>query len=362
MQIDQLKEKIKEFKRLELKLADPEILANQNEYRKLTVEYSNMKPVIENIEKLITISDQIEENIEIAKSADQELKQMAITEKSELEEEQQVLIKSIMIQMLPEDPNDSSDIIFEIRAGTGGEEAALFVSDLFRMYKRYAESNNFKVEVIDYHQTELGGYKEMIFGIKGNKPFKLFKLESGTHRVQRVPSTESNGRIHTSAVTVAVLPEVENVEVDISEKDLKIDIFHASGAGGQNVNNVATAVRMTHIPTGIVVSCQDERSQHKNKEKAKRILKARLYDKQITEQKNSISKYRKDQIGSGDRSQRIRTYNFPESRITDHRINLTLYRLEDIMNGNLDLILIPLHEADNKIQMENVFGKDSLGQ
>lgn len=357
MQTEQLKDKLKEFKDLEIKLSDPDIIADQKIFRELSMEYSHLKPVAENITKLLDIEKQMAENEEIAEhSDDSELKEMAKEELQTLNERKEGLTEDIMIQLLPEDQDDKRNIIFEIRAGTGGEEAALFVSDLFRMYKRYCDSNNYHIETIDFHQTELGGYKEIIFGIKGDKPFKRFKYESGTHRVQRVPSTESGGRIHTSAVTVAVLPEVENVDIELNEKDLKIDIFHASGAGGQNVNNVATAVRMTHLPSGIVVSCQDERSQHKNKEKAKRILKARLYDKHVNEQKSRISQDRKDQVGTGDRSQRIRTYNFPENRIADHRINLTLYRLEDVMNGNLDLMLDPLTEADIKMKLEKMFG------
>lgn len=354
---DQLTDKLKEFKELEVKLSDPEILSDQKQFRELSKEYSFLKPVAENIVELLDIEKQMEENKEIAKiSDDSELSEMAEDEYEALREKKNKLTERIMIQLLPSDEDDSRNIIFEIRAGTGGEEAALFVSDLFRMYKRYCDANKYWVETIDFHQTELGGFKEIIFGIKGDSPYRKFKYESGTHRVQRVPATESGGRIHTSAVTVAVLPEAENVDIDINEKDLKIDIFHSSGAGGQNVNNVATAVRMTHIPSGIVVTCQDERSQHKNKEKAKRILKARLYDKHVNEQKSKISQDRKDQVGSGDRSQRIRTYNFPENRIADHRINLTLYRLDDVMNGNLDLLLEPLAEEDNRRKLERMFG------
>ncbi len=357
MELSKLKTQIEDFNDLEKKLSDPDIIKNQNQFKKYSQEYSKRKPVIENILKLLNIEEQIIENKDILdNSNDSELKEMANDELKEINLEKTKLEEMIKVQMLPEDPDDNKDIFFEIRAGTGGEEAALFVSNLYRMYKKYAEDNGYKTEVMNFHQTGLGGYREIIFGIKGDKPYKKFKYESGTHRVQRVPATESNGRIHTSAVTVAVLPEVENVDNEISEKDLKIDIFHASGAGGQNVNNVATAVRMTHIPSGVSVVCQDERSQYKNKEKAKRILKARIYDKQIKDRKDKISKNRKDQIGSGDRSQRIRTYNFPENRIADHRINLTLYRLEEVMNGNLNLLLEPLQREDVKERLEKVFG------
>lgn len=357
MEISKLKTQVEDFNKLVKKLSDPDIIKNQNEFKKYSLEYSRKKPVIGNILKLLNIEEQIIENTDIVNNSnDSELKEMANEELKEIDIEKSKLEEMIKVQMLPEDPDDNKNILIEIRAGTGGEEAALFVSNLFRMYKKYAEDNSYKTEIMNFHQTGLGGYREIIFGITGDKPYKKFKYESGTHRVQRVPATESNGRIHTSAVTVAVLPEVENVDNELSEKDLKIDIFHASGAGGQNVNNVATAVRMTHIPSGVTVVCQDERSQYKNKEKAKRILKARIYDKQVKDRKDMISKNRKDQIGSGDRSQRIRTYNFPENRVADHRINLTIYRLEEVMNGNLDLLMEPLQKEDVKERLEKVFG------
>ncbi len=354
MDKEKLKSKLTEFKEIEKKLSDTNVINNQKLYRELSQKYSEMKPLIENIRILFKYDKEIEENKEIIESTeDKEIKQMAEEEINTMEEKRKELLEKIKIQLIPPDPDDNKDIIFEIRQGTGGEEAALFVADLYRMYKKYAENKGYKIEIMDFHNTELGGFKEIIFAIKGNNAYKLFKYESGTHRVQRVPETESSGRIHTSAVTVAVLPEVEDVEVEINEKDLKIDVFHSSGAGGQNVNKVATAIRITHLPTKTVVTCQDERSQHKNREKAMRILKARLYEKKMKELQSKVSSDRKSQVGTGDRSAKIRTYNFPERRVTDHRINLTLYKLETILNGDLDLIIQSLIEEDQKKKSED---------
>lgn len=354
METVQLKQKLDEFRDIEKKLLEPSAADDQKTYKELSKKYYEMKPLAESIVRYLQLEDEIAENSEILRSSkDGELRKMAEEEIEVHNEELGELDYKIRIMLIPRDPNDDKDIIVEIRAGTGGEEAALFASDLYRMYKRYAELHNFVVEPMDFHTTELGGYKEVIFAVKGNNAYRLFKHESGVHRVQRVPETESGGRIHTSAVTVAVLPEVEDVEIDISEKDLKIDIFHSSGAGGQNVNKVATAVRMTHLPTNTVVTCQDERSQHKNREKAFRILKARLYEQKLKEQQKALSQNRKSQVGTGDRSERIRTYNFPERRVTEHRINLTLYKLEAVLNGELDQIIEPLIEEENRRMLES---------
>lgn len=354
MDTAQLKQKLDEFYDIEKKLLIPSAADDQKTYKELSKKYYEMKPLAENITRYLELESEIQENNEILKtSKDQELRKMAEEESITHNEELHELDSRIRIMLIPKDPNDEKDIIFEIRAGTGGEEAALFVADLFRMYKRFAELRKFTVEQLDFHPTELGGFKEVIFGVKGENAYGYFKHESGVHRVQRVPETESGGRIHTSAVTVAVLPEVEDVDVDISEKDLKIDIFHSSGAGGQNVNKVATAVRITHLPTNTVVTCQDERSQHKNREKAFRILKARLYEQRLKEQQKTLSQNRKSQVGTGDRSERIRTYNFPERRVTDHRINMTLYKLESILNGELEQIIEPLIEEENRRLLES---------
>ena len=362
MKIEKLKEKIERFKEIEKQLTDPEVINNNELYRNLSMEYAELKDTVVLIEELLDIDRQLEENKVIVESTDDsELKEMAKEDIRQLKKEADELEEKIKILLIPSDPNDQRDIIFEIRAGTGGDEAALFASDLFRMYKRYSESKNLTVELMDSHSTGLGGFRDITFSVKGKNSYRYFKFESGAHRVQRVPETESGGRIHTSAVTVAVLPEAENVEVELNDNDMKIDTFHASGAGGQNVNNVATAVRITHKPSGIVVSCQDERSQHKNKEKAKRILKARLYDMQIQKQQQEISRNRKSQVGSGDRSERIRTYNFPEGRVTDHRINLTIYRLDEILDGNLDMIIEELRKEEKKEKLEYVLAEE-MGQ
>ncbi|MDY6787500.1 MAG: peptide chain release factor 1 [candidate division WOR-3 bacterium] len=362
MRIEKLKEKIERFREIEKQLTDPEVINNNELYRNLSMEYAELKDTVVLIEKLLDIDRQLEENKGIVESTDDsELKEMAKEDIRQLKKEAHELEEKIKILLIPSDPNDRRDIIFEIRAGTGGDEAALFASDLFRMYKRYAESKNLSVELMDSHSTGLGGFRDITFSVKGKNSYRYFKFESGAHRVQRVPETESGGRIHTSAVTVAVLPEAENVEVELNDNDMKIDTFHASGAGGQNVNNVATAVRITHKPSDIVVSCQDERSQHKNKEKAKRILKARLYDMQMQKQQQEISRNRKSQVGSGDRSERIRTYNFPEGRVTDHRINLTIYRLDEILDGSLDMIIEELRKEEKKEKLEYVLAEE-MGQ
>ena len=341
--------KLEEYLQIENLLANPNIVNDTKKFKEISKKYSKMTLLADKIKQIFSVRESIDENIDLMKTEkDSEIKSLLNEEIKQLKILDETILSEIKVLLIPKEPNDDKNIILEIRAGTGGEEAALFAAVLFRMYKKYAENKGFAVESIDFHPTELGGLKEMILGIKGKNAYGTFKFESGVHRVQRVPSTENSGRIHTSAVTVAVLPEVEDIDLSISEKDFKIDIFHASGAGGQNVNKVATAVRITHLPSNTVVICQDERSQYKNREKAMRIMKARLYEQKAKEQKDEISKNRKDLVGTGDRSERIRTYNYPERRVTDHRISLTLYRLEAIIDGDLDDLILSLRDEDNK--------------
>jgi len=330
-------EKIEElevrYHELESLLADPAVLGNQPEFRRLSREHNDLTPLIESYRTYKKALEEMEGNRELL--ADPEMKEMAQAELEELEQRQEELEGEIKLLLLPRDPNDDRNVILEIRAGTGGDESALFAGDLFRMYSRFAERNRWKVEVMSASESERGGFKEIVALIEGQGVFAKLKYESGTHRVQRVPETEAQGRIHTSACTVAVLPEAEDIEVDINPADLKIDVYRASGAGGQHVNKTESAVRITHIPTGIVVECQDERSQIKNRAKAMKVLKTKILDGLHQEQNARIAADRKQQVGSGDRSERIRTYNFPQGRMTDHRIGLTLYRLDSLMEGDI---------------------------
>ncbi|MGE4547060.1 MAG: peptide chain release factor 1, partial [Desulfurella sp.] len=317
---------------------------NYEKLRTLNEELKKIAPVVEKYRLYKSIQNQIKQNEELLK--DSELRELAKEEIKELEIKSSQLMDELKFMLLPKDPLDEKDIILEIRAGTGGEEAALFAQDLFRMYTRYAENNNFKVEILEKSLSDTGGIKEIIANVRGKGVYSKFKFESGTHRVQRVPITESQGRIHTSAATVAVLPEADDVEVNINPDDLRIDVYRSSGSGGQHVNTTDSAVRITHIPTGIVVTCQDEKSQYKNKDKAMKILYARLSDFYRSQQESQIAQARKAQVGSGDRSERIRTYNFPQGRVTDHRINLTLYKLDQILEGELDELINALLIAD----------------
>ena len=319
-------------------LSDAEVINDQNIFKKYAKERSELSELLDTYKRYKKVCKELAESEQLISESDEELKQLAKSEAQQLNEEKAEIEERFKILLLPKDTRDEKNIILEIRAGTGGEEAAIFVADLFRMYCKYAEKKRWKVEIMSQHVTGLGGFKEIIALIEGKKVYSQLKYESGVHRVQRVPETESQGRIHTSAVTVAVLPEAEEVEVDIEPTDLKIDVFRASGPGGQHVNKTDSAVRITHIPSGLVVSCQDEKSQHKNKAKALKILRARLFDKAVREQQSEISQERRNQIGSGDRSERIRTYNFPQGRITDHRIGLTIHNLENALEGELDEI------------------------
>ena len=330
-------EKVEErYIELERLLSDPKIVSNNKEFQKIAKEHSDKSAIVEYYRKYKETVNEIKENKELLEDSDEDIRKMAKEELTILAEKQKELEEKLKILLIPKDPNDEKNVILEIRAGTGGEEAALFAANLFRMYSKYAEKRRWKVEVLSSNITGIGGFKEVIAMITGKGAYSRLKYESGVHRVQRVPDTETQGRVHTSAVTVAILVEAKDVEVEIDPNDLKIDVYRSSGPGGQSVNTTDSAVRITHVPTGLKVSCQDEKSQHKNKAKALKILKARLYDKILQEQQDEIAQSRRSQVGSGDRSERIRTYNFPQGRMSEHRIGLTLYKLESIMEGNID--------------------------
>lgn len=334
-----IKEFIQKYKELENLLSDVSVIEDMELYKKYLKERADLEPIFLKGEEYLKVLKETEENKELLNESDEDIRALAKAELATLSERQIALEDELNILMLPKDPLDEKNVILEIRSGVGGEEAALFAADLLRMYTKYAERENFKIEILSESFTDLGGIKECVLLISGDKVYSKLKFESGAHRVQRVPETESSGRIHTSACTVAVLPEADEVDIVIDPKDLKIDTFRASGAGGQYVNKTESAIRITHIPTGIVVECQDEKSQLKNKEKAMKALRARVFDKFKTEQKNEQDSNRKSLVGTGDRSERIRTYNFPQGRVTDHRINLTLYKLEDFLNGDMTEIV-----------------------
>ncbi|HYS42788.1 MAG TPA: peptide chain release factor 1 [Geobacteraceae bacterium] len=330
-------EKIEELERryqeLEALLSDPAVIANQPEFRRYSREHADLSDLVAAHRRYKKVLAEIAGNRDLL--ADPDMKEMAEEELSSLEEEKERLAGDIRLLLLPKDPNDSKNVILEIRAGTGGDESALFAGDLFRMYSRFAETSRWRVEVISASESERGGYKEVVASVEGEGVYAKLKYESGTHRVQRVPETEAQGRIHTSACTVAIMPEAEDIDIDINPADLKIDVYRSSGAGGQHVNTTDSAVRITHLPTGVVVACQEERSQIKNRAKAMKVLKSRILDRMASEQNARLAAERKQQVGSGDRSERIRTYNFPQGRMTDHRIGLTLYRLDALMEGDI---------------------------
>jgi peptide chain release factor 1 len=348
-----LEEVVDRFYEVESHLSDPTVIADQKRYRELTKEHADLSGVVAAYGKYKQVCTDIEGNRELLQDNDPEVKELAKAELPELEAERTELEAELRLLLLPKDPNDEKNIILEIRAGTGGDEAALFSADLFRMYNRYADRNRWKVEMMSVSETDGGGFKEVVALISGERVYSRLKFESGTHRVQRVPDTETQGRIHTSACTVAVLPEAEDVDIDISMADLRIDLYRASGAGGQHVNKTESAVRLTHIPTGVVVACQDESSQHKNKAKALKVLKSRIFDQMQAEQQAAMAADRKNQVGSGDRSERIRTYNYPQGRCTDHRIGLTLYKLDAIMQGDVDEIIEALITDQQAAQMSH---------
>ena len=344
--IDKLKDVEARFEKIEAELSDPATATDVGRYTKLMKERKNLLPTVEKYREYVRVSSEAEEALALSGEDDREMADMALEEYHALKKRIPVLEEELRTLLLPRDPDDDKNVVVEIRAGTGGEEAALFAGVLFRMYTMYSDSKGFRTEVVNANETGLGGYKEITFTVSGEGAYSRFKFESGVHRVQRVPETETSGRIHTSAATVAVLPEAEEVDVEINPGDLEIETIKSSGAGGQHVNKTESAIRMVHKPTGIVIECQDERSQFKNRDKAMKLLRAKLYDMKLREQTDEIASKRRSQVGSGDRSERIRTYNFPQGRVTDHRIGLTLYTLESFINGDMDQVIDALITAD----------------
>jgi peptide chain release factor 1 len=354
LKLDNLSERFEEIAAL---LSQPEVQSDQNKFRSLSQEYAQIDPIVSCYRDYQINEDELNSALEMEKDTDPELRKMAQEEIQLAKENKEKLQQQLQILLLPKDPNDTRNIFLEIRAGTGGDEAAIFSGDLAKMYQRYAEKEGWNIEIINENRGDHGGYKEIIMRVSGQNVYSQLKFESGAHRVQRVPETESQGRVHTSACTVAVMPEVDSVdEIDINSADLKVDTFRASGAGGQHVNKTDSAIRITHLPTGVVVECQDERSQHKNRARAMSLLQSRLLSAEQEKQQAEQAENRKLQVGSGDRSERIRTYNYPQGRLTDHRINLTLYKLEDIMQGALEHVIQPLiqeHQAELLTQLSN---------
>lgn len=344
---------LEKYEELSMKVSDPDVINNQPVWQKHIKEMGEMEPIVNKYREYKKAKESIAEAKEMLEMGDEELRELAKMEIAEYEDEIPKMEEELKILLLPKDPNDEKNVILEVRAGTGGDEAALFAQDLLRMYLRYAERRGWKAEIMDSNTTDIGGIKEASVLIKGKGAYSRLKYESGTHRVQRVPDTESAGRVHTSAATVAVLPEVDDVEVEVNPNDVRVDVYRSSGNGGQCVNTTDSAVRLAHIPTGLVVTCQDEKSQIKNKEKAFKVLRSRLYDMKLREQNAEISEQRRSQVGSGDRSERIRTYNFPQGRITDHRIGMTIYKLDNFLDGDIDEIIDGLITSDQAEKMKN---------
>lgn len=351
--LEKLKEAEELFVEIETALSDPNVYNDRESYARLTKEHKTLLPVIEKYREYKKCEASLAEARELLNSGDPELSELAREEIHEKEAKLDVILEELKVLLLPRDPNDNKNVIIEIRAGAGGEEAALFAAVLARMYTMYSEAHNFKVEIVNSNETELGGYREVTLMVSGEGAYSRFKFESGVHRVQRVPETESQGRIHTSTATVAVLPEVEDVEVELNPADLEIDTIKSSGAGGQHVNKTESAIRMIHKPTGLVVECQDERSQHKNREKSMKLMRAKLYDMKVREQADKIAADRRSQVGTGDRSERIRTYNYPQGRVTDHRIGLTLHSLDAFLDGDIDHMIDALITADTAERLKN---------
>ncbi|MBP5426364.1 MAG: peptide chain release factor 1 [Clostridiales bacterium] len=355
---DKLKNAEARYEEISLMLGQPDVINDQEKYKKLMKEYSHMEDLILAYREYKGVANNIKEaKLLLQDKLENDFKELVEEELKESQKKFEELENKLRVLLLPKDINDDKNVIIEIRAGAGGEEAALFVAVLFRMYSKYAEKNGWKTEIMDSNETEIGGFKEIVFLIEGEGAYSKLKFESGVHRVQRIPTTEANGRIHTSTVTVAVLPEVEDVDVTINPNDLRIDTYRASGAGGQHINKTDSAIRITHLPTGIVVSCQDERSQYKNKDKAMKVLRSKLYEIAQEEQDSMVAKERKNQVGTGDRSERIRTYNYPQGRVTDHRIGLTLYKLDEFFDGDIEEIVNALITTSQAKKLENGEGE-----
>ncbi len=351
IELEKFEDVIHKFNDIERKISDPEIIQNTKLYQELLIQHSELKEIVDNLELFKKYTEELAEAKQLL--TDPEMKEIAEQEVAELEEKINKTEAVLITYLIPPDPDDKKNALIEIRAGTGGEEAALFSYDIFRMYSHYAEKHNWKIEILSETLASLGGIKEVVFMVSGKGAYSKLKFESGTHRVQRVPDTEASGRIHTSAITVAIMPEAEEIDIKIDIKDLKIDTFRAQGAGGQHVNKTSSAIRITHIPTGVVVVCQDERSQFQNKDKAMRILRTKLYEQQVINQQSEEAALRKAQVGSGDRSEKIRTYNYPQNRVTDHRINLTLYSLDAFLDGELDPMIDALIAESNLEKIAN---------